>query len=396
MHRLRLRHLVKGGVTSTTRQEASITEQRNALRTKITNWQRIQDLYMPGLQTVLRDPTLLPLPTQPSNSNHPEDMPLWLPSAIPLDLRSRACVQSLADYEEKIRTAQCYDTLEKIRHVLRVKSRMVHFKHKNVRGQASNTRSRAVIDRVQERANHLAQYYRLVRGAKLVLSGPGSWEMQLQILNDGDVRSYQDPNRLRKRQGRRGTLDDETLERLSALPEGTEATVEGISLMPEARGRRDGTGETRRTLSWIWLVERRDGAVEGLCDDENDDILRAEWAKSRARTNRATEEVKLLREEMRRSVATLDWEARTWSERQTARTVTDRAIAEGLVSYAIKQVSIKRQLRASFQTLFKSSLQVETAAQGVNPDIVDEDDPDEGDDEQGSHNHGGSDDELDA
>ena len=78
---------------------------------------------------------------------------------------------------------------------------MVHFKNKNVRGQASNTRSRAVIDRVQERATHLTHYYWLVCKAKLSLCGPGDWEMQLQDLKDGDVRSYQDPNRLKECHG---------------------------------------------------------------------------------------------------------------------------------------------------------------------------------------------------
>jgi len=265
------------------------------------------------------------------------------------------------------------DTLEKIRHILRVKSRMVHFKNKNVRGQTSSTRSRAVIDRIQERAAHLAHYYRLVRAAKLSLSGPGQWEKQLQDLKDGDVRSYQDPNRLKKQHGRRGTIEDGQLETL-VPSSGVGSATDSINLMPESRSRRDGTGEMTRTLSWIWLVERRDGKVEGLNDDENDDILRSEWAKSRARANRSSEEVMMVREEMRRLVEFLMWMARVWSERQSKRVVGDKALAEGLVAYAVEQAALQRRLCAAFQTLFKTPLQeMDNAAQ----ELVDHDDDDE-------------------
>ena len=48
-----------------------------------------------------------------------------------------------------------------------------------------------------------------------------------------------------------------------------------ISLLPETRTRRDRTGETRRTLSWIWQSSRITST-----SDEQDDILRAKWAKS--------------------------------------------------------------------------------------------------------------------
>ncbi|THU75377.1 hypothetical protein K435DRAFT_556893, partial [Dendrothele bispora CBS 962.96] len=60
---------------------------------------------------------------------------------------------------------------------------------------------------------------------------------------------------------------------------------------------------------WIWtsgpgMIE--DGA------DENNEICRSEWCRSRARAKRATEEVMLLKEEMRRTIKFLEWKERWW------------------------------------------------------------------------------------
>ena len=44
---------------------------------------------------------------------------------------------------------------------------------------------------------------------------------------------------------------------------------DGISLWDQERTKRDGTGETRRTLSWIWTTKSRNASE----DDETDDIL---------------------------------------------------------------------------------------------------------------------------
>lgn len=169
---------------------------------------------------------------------------------------------------------------------------MVAFKNSNVRGQKEATRSRTVIGRVHERACAAAEKYRAARMAKLALSGPGDWEGELRILGNGDVRGYQDPNRLRPRPGRRGMLEDDQLDEHHS-EDGGDAGGEGsasFTLFNEERSRRDGTGESRRTLLWIWL----NNTMSGGSDDIGDSILRSEWAKSRAWATRAKEEVFLL------------------------------------------------------------------------------------------------------
>lgn len=97
-------------------------------------------------------------------------------------------------------------------------------------------------------------------------------------------------------------------------------------LWNETHERRDGTGEMRRTLSWIWTTELHSRNPE----DDGDNILRVEWAKSRVRAARCREEVLLLREEMRRVLAFLEWKSSWWLERKNSRMDVASDLAEGL------------------------------------------------------------------
>jgi len=153
---------------------------------------------------------------------------------IPAADRPAVCQDGLADIEERLRTAQCQDALEGVRNILKIKTRMIAFKNRNIRGQRQGTRSRAVIDRVHERARNMAQKYRASRAAKLELSGHGAWEETLLILKDEDVRGYQDADRLRVRPGRHGTVEDEALGAAGHEGEAMdENDDDGISLQPQ-------------------------------------------------------------------------------------------------------------------------------------------------------------------
>ena len=348
---------------------------------------------MPGLlqhrNTLESNASSLPQSNSTPSTDHPEDAVIWLPSHIPMSLRSRVCYAGLADIEDRIRTAHCNDNLDAVRHVLKIKARMVHFKNKNVRGQRDGTRSRTVIDRVHERARVAAERYRAARRAKLALLGPGDWEESLRVLNDGDIRSYQDPDRFRVRVGRRGILEDDQL-----AVEVQEDTVMDDDMAPDTlyrdvRERRDGTGETRRTLSWIWMTKSRAPNP----DDETDNILRVEWAKSRARATRCREEVLLLKEEMRRVIAFLGWKVEWWKARRTARTdVTNKDLLKGLQAYAEVQADLQKTLREDFCAMWKLPLD-DTPV----PDDDDEDDDggDDSDEEEDSDDEEIVDEDLD-
>jgi len=154
----------------------NLTEQRNILRTRLRAWELLLPVYMPGLvpyQTTEKNSTPStasqskmtashPTGSVLRNSANPEDTDVWLPSRIPLLHRSRVCQQGLVEIKDKIRMAQCFDTLEAVRHVLRIKTCMVASKNKNVRGQRQSTQSRMVIDRVHERARQAAEKYRIL------------------------------------------------------------------------------------------------------------------------------------------------------------------------------------------------------------------------------------------
>jgi hypothetical protein len=166
--------------------------------------------------------------------------------------------------------------------------------------------------------------------------------------------------------------------------------VADIDLYVEARKKRDGTGETRRMLSWIWTTDSRTPNP----NDDGDEILRVEWVKSRARAARCREEVLLLKEEMRHVVAFLDWKTKWWMDRREARTDVKKDLLEGLQAYAEVQGDLQMMLKDSFCTLWRLPLDSNTGGlqddvhdDGDGDDVDDDDDDDDEDDEDGDGEH---------
>jgi len=177
LFRRRLKRVAKGLTGGTDHQTTSLTEQRNTFRVKLANWEQMRLIYMPGLLQYQADNSHSS--SQSSAAEFPEDQELWLPSSIPMSIRDRICQAGLPTIELKLRIAQCHDALRGIRQVLRIKTRMIHFKNKNVRGQRDGTKSRSVIDRVHERARGYAQKYRASRAAGVLLLPSGQWDSAL-------------------------------------------------------------------------------------------------------------------------------------------------------------------------------------------------------------------------
>ena len=162
------------------------------------------------------------------------------------------------------------------------------------------------------------------------------------------------------------------------------------TLYQDVRERRDGTGETRRTLSWIWTTKSRAPNP----DDETDNILRVEWAKSRARAARCQEEVLLLKEEMRRVIAFLGWKAEWWIARRTGRTdVTNKELLEGLQAYAEVQADLQKTLKEDFRAIWKLPLN-DTSAPDDDSEDDEDDDSGEDDDNEDSDNEETLDEDL--
>ncbi|PPQ82214.1 hypothetical protein CVT26_009204 [Gymnopilus dilepis] len=334
---------------------AVIQEERQSLHKAIESWKQMRAIYMPGLAQYLEDQDRQK-PGSVVDSDKAEEVVLWLPSTIECAKREAVCVKGLSAIEERLRTAQCHDSLQGICDTLRLKSRMVHFKNKNVRGQREGTRSREIINRVHSRARKFAACYRAARIAKLQLSGPGKWEDAYRPLRDTDIRSPQDPERVKQKKRRRGTYEDwERSGEIEIEDSGDDDDDDGerIDLLPQQRSKRDGTGQTRLSISWIWTVIPYEKASD---DKEADKVIMAEWCRSRARVKRATEEVALLREEMRRVLAFLDWRATWWTTHRTSRLVEDIVLTEGLHAYCASQSSHQLALKATFQAIWKTPL----------------------------------------
>jgi len=143
-------------------------------------------------------------------------------------------------------------------------------------GQREGVQLRTVIDRVHVRAQKAAVKYRVARAALVALRGGGTssstWEDQLRPLLDEDVRSYVDASRIQQGPGRRGTVEEDAeVQEDGGVVE--ENYTKDVDMDIEVRGRRDGTGETRKHVSWIWTTS---AIAIGDSTDDNDDVLRSE------------------------------------------------------------------------------------------------------------------------
>jgi len=103
-------------------------------------------------------------------------------------------------------------------------------------------------------------------------------------------------------------------------------------------------------MSWIWLAPKvptevlTDGSEEVL-----DEGMRVEWAKSQARADQWNEEVHIILEEMRRTIAYYEWKQSWWlGHGQSSSEGGDRYVEHGLGAYAQKQAHICKCMAEGF------------------------------------------------
>ncbi|KAL0563618.1 hypothetical protein V5O48_018447, partial [Marasmius crinis-equi] len=347
----------------TTRQTTKTIDERNAIRRHLKNLDEVRAIYMPGLIQHLRD---MDEEEGVEEEEKAEDIPVWLPSSLPRADIDKVCAPGLADVEARLHKGRAHDALDGVRHTLRVKSRMVLFKNTNIRGNRDSGRGREAINTVESRAKNYAQKYRVARELYYSLLGEeGGDGEELPELKDSDVKSYKDPADVKIGPGRRGTDEWGEEARRGATREMPTYEL-GLDLIPADTRDYDyrtafGTGETRRQLSWIWTYRGFKINVEDGADDSND-LLRAEWCRSRARVRRAQEEVELVKEEMRRTIEYMSWAARRWEElrenseraeeKKERRERVEKGIVEGRAAYAREQADIQLALRTKFEGMW--------------------------------------------
>ncbi|KAJ7029541.1 hypothetical protein C8F04DRAFT_962701 [Mycena alexandri] len=313
------------------RQKTTVLERGNKLRRKITGWVNIQSEFQPtvvGLRAADDAARTAAARMQPT-------VGLWLPSK---QARTPGTVfkDTHARYKFDMREARAHKSLDDVRSLLLVRTHQYKVKDSGaVAGVAGQTQIQGGIEVLNERIRRAADDY---RAAHRAMSSLGShlaetrWSLVLKPLATEDVRGmprglFSDPEKKKKR--KRGNQPD---------------------LPPPAP----------KEMSWIWRTGITALAAAASMSEEaavkaTNESLRVEWAKTRARARRWTEEVDLLEEEMRRVLVFLEWKASWWrglKDRQHE-VVEDSELVESFNAYAERQATIQDAMKARFEENWK-------------------------------------------
>ncbi|KAJ7448813.1 hypothetical protein B0H11DRAFT_2247451 [Mycena galericulata] len=258
------------GLHPTDDQRRTMTERSSKLRRKIEVWMDTQTKFFP-IVTKLREAEERTRKRGAKAGVVPgikvEEMALWLPSAMWKGNRPRedVCRAEVLQHEYRMRVGQANEALDEIRRQLLVRTHLYREKDDQAPSVRTSMRSLAKIKAVDDRIRRCAAQYRVAYAALEVL-GPAvnsdGWKVSLQPLLVEDVRE-----RPRK------TIGDEERQRARGK-------------LPKRKRQKKKTKE--RPMSWIWVVQGKE-LVEGE-DPELNEALRTEWAKTRARVLRWTED----------------------------------------------------------------------------------------------------------
>ncbi|KAJ7720209.1 hypothetical protein DFH07DRAFT_972678 [Mycena maculata] len=260
-------------------QKLGFMKRQTLLLKRIHKFRAVQRIYMPALRALLSD-----LQRQVFDGNReqvPEATRLFMPSEIEDErLRGRACVKGLPEIEARMREGEAEEALDGVRQGLRTRTMTNRFKTQNWTGQGVMTRGQGILRQINIRIHAAKLRYRYAWAALLALRGHGAWEDRLRVLGDDDVRA---PTEEEKAQNAHWA------ELGGAVIEG------GVARAAALAG-----GEGAHTLSWIWYTI---GVTENGSEAQLHEALRLEWCKAYTHAKRYSEDVRHLREEMRRTIA---------------------------------------------------------------------------------------------
>ncbi|KAJ7601753.1 hypothetical protein DFH06DRAFT_1024912 [Mycena polygramma] len=257
-----------------------------------------------------------------------EAIKLWMPSEMEPSDREAGCVRGLPKMEAKLRTSQCLNALITLRSRLHSKRFFIGFRYSNIQGQVHGTKANTLQAQLGERVTAAAEKYRVGRAALLRLEG-AAMDPQFRPLTEGDLQLDGDD----------GESDLASKKKLAMLGSGR-----------GARAPRMAPGTSRKVMSWIWTAQG--GANEG--EEALHNSVRVEWCRARARKLRWEEEVWLCREEMRRVLRYLHWQARWWEDRVAARPDASPEVQAGVRAYALKQSAMHLRLASHFAEVWRT------------------------------------------
>ncbi|KAF8210750.1 hypothetical protein K438DRAFT_1958972 [Mycena galopus ATCC 62051] len=291
-------------INHTTIQVTSLQRLRTQLLMKVKVFHNIQVTYMPSLQTWLaqQEPAL-----PATNTAKPETIPIYLPSSL------------LA--EDSLRKAQADQGLRELCAALHTRVFASKFKRKNLDGQGAYTKTRELVDGIEDR----------VRGATALLvlrSCRCEAQEEVRGINERALNAEE------KEENRKARL-------LAGLPEeadGNDVDQYGDAVEPTTLFYLE-TGEGHRSLSWIWYTASTRKSADVTADSSLHEDIHIEWTKARARAECWKEELILLEEEMRRILVFCAWKAHWWDEKLDAHPGVSMELAEGLWAYVLEQAA---------------------------------------------------------
>jgi len=271
---------------------------------------------MPGVSPDLDAIDPVPL------ADHPETIELYLPSSLLPGLRVAQCIDGLPRIKYELRSAQAADSLNNIRRFRRL-VQVIATKTQSHIANTQRTRSNALFDNVRVKLARAVSTYRTSRKAINNLAPNeefGHWKKTFLELDDCDIRG---PGR-------------EELE----------------------------PSQSRHVESWIWTTLPQESTSSE--DPDLHAAVRVEWCKAQERAKRYEEEVELVVEEMRRTLASFEWNACEWERWATSplpgSTDIDETTAAGITSYAYKQAHIRRKMASLFINFWYNSLKAKSLA----------------------------------
>ncbi|KAJ7849143.1 hypothetical protein B0H14DRAFT_3670007 [Mycena olivaceomarginata] len=306
----------------------------------VARFRKLQAVYMLGALQALTDH---PITAGEEGGMLAENMPLFLPSALLAELRASGCNKGVDRIEQRFRDAQCRSALDGIRNYLHIKSRFRMYKGGQVRLQGATTR-----------ADGLGEVYCGLGGkAGVGRRGELDWhhldpKKDLRCMDEEEDRVVVSERKRRGRKQGKGEV-------------GNKDVRDGVQ---EGQRRKDPTGEGRRTMLWIWMGVDTSSTGTSKAVLILNTGLRVKWCKAWARTRHWTEEVQLLKEEMRCTPLALRYKARWWLERW-APTGFEGHHAEGATAYATSQAVLYNDLVDSFEKLWAPLMGLEDVDDAV-------------------------------
>ncbi|KAJ7093629.1 hypothetical protein C8R43DRAFT_908083 [Mycena crocata] len=321
----RIKAEVKGVTLVTADRSSQIQELRISLFKKLRTFERLQEVFMPGVadlreaEEAARNKELAPPKA--------EDIKLWLPSALSNEQRRLACRRGLTEMETKLRSAQCADALETLRSRLHAQNHLIQWRNSNSTGQRAATRSATLIGRVGDRIARVAGKYRDARVALMALKGE-LFAPQYKLLLPSDMN-------------------------VNVEEEGDEKARKALGRLGSSRRARNEPNAKPKKFSWIWTA----GGGPGEDSEAVHESVRVEWCKARARRDRWVEEVKMLREEMKRVLRILRTKQVLWRGRAVARgQEVDAQLTAGCRAYALRQAACHSRVQTAFHVGWSRSV----------------------------------------